>query len=115
MGKETKFTIKAVWLDMCSSDPKVGWHSVIWFNKCIPRHAFVLWMAVQKRLSTQDRVAVWILENGRMFKKDKRDEKTVLQIIKETVRLKMASFKVKNSMALREVESRWDMSFKKVV
>nr|GEX05376.1 retrovirus-related Pol polyprotein from transposon TNT 1-94 [Tanacetum cinerariifolium] len=102
MGKKTKFRIKTVWHDMCISDPK------------------------------QER-------NGRMFKKDKRDEKTkaakitippeivfslqdrdplentVMQIIKENVRLKMASFKVKNPAAIREVESRWDMSFKKVV
>nr|GEY63758.1 hypothetical protein [Tanacetum cinerariifolium] len=38
MGKETKFRIKTVWHDMCSRDPNVVWHYVIWFNKCIPRH-----------------------------------------------------------------------------
>ena len=32
---------------------------MVWFAQSIPRHAFVLWMAVQDRLMTQDRIAVW--------------------------------------------------------
>ena len=32
---------------------------MIWFPQSIPRHTFVLWMAVQERLFTQDKIAKW--------------------------------------------------------
>ncbi|GJT27388.1 RNA-directed DNA polymerase, eukaryota, reverse transcriptase zinc-binding domain protein, partial [Tanacetum coccineum] len=33
--------------------------TVIWFNQLIPKHGFILWLAIQKRLLTQDRMAKW--------------------------------------------------------
>ncbi|GKD57572.1 RNA-directed DNA polymerase, eukaryota, reverse transcriptase zinc-binding domain protein [Tanacetum coccineum] len=62
-GKERKFDIKTVWKDMCSIEQKVNWSSVVWFAQSISRHAFVLWLAVQKRLITQDRLLVWKLND----------------------------------------------------
>ena len=35
------------------------WHKVIWFSQNIPKQAFVLWLAVQNRLMTQDRIKSW--------------------------------------------------------
>ncbi|GKD81912.1 RNA-directed DNA polymerase, eukaryota, reverse transcriptase zinc-binding domain protein, partial [Tanacetum coccineum] len=32
---------------------------VIWFSQNIPRQAFVLWMAIKKKLVTQDKLAIW--------------------------------------------------------
>ncbi|GKA59809.1 RNA-directed DNA polymerase, eukaryota, reverse transcriptase zinc-binding domain protein [Tanacetum coccineum] len=58
-GNEKLFSINNIWKDMEVEDGKVDWYNVIWFNKNIPRHAFVLWMALQGRLSTQDRIATW--------------------------------------------------------
>ncbi|GJV77011.1 hypothetical protein Tco_1508595 [Tanacetum coccineum] len=46
-GNEKLFSIKNVWKDMEVDDGKVDWYNVIWFNKNIPRHAFVLWMALK--------------------------------------------------------------------
>ncbi|PWA58458.1 hypothetical protein CTI12_AA400660 [Artemisia annua] len=39
---------------------------IVWYNHCIPRHAFILWLAILGRLSTQDRLAKWY--PGRMDK-----------------------------------------------
>ncbi|GJV89008.1 RNA-directed DNA polymerase, eukaryota, reverse transcriptase zinc-binding domain protein [Tanacetum coccineum] len=58
-GNNKLFSIKNIWKDMEVDDGKVDWYNVIWFNKNIPRHAFVLWMALQGRLSTHDRIAAW--------------------------------------------------------
>ncbi|GKA41820.1 reverse transcriptase domain, reverse transcriptase zinc-binding domain protein [Tanacetum coccineum] len=37
----------------------IGWTYVVWFAHCIPRHAFHLWLVIQKKLKTQDRLKQW--------------------------------------------------------
>ncbi|GJR51613.1 RNA-directed DNA polymerase, eukaryota, reverse transcriptase zinc-binding domain protein [Tanacetum coccineum] len=44
------------WFDMRESLPAIEWKSVIWFNQFIPKNGFILWLAIQKRLLTQDRM-----------------------------------------------------------
>jgi len=34
----------------------VEWHDIVWFKNAVPRHSFLLWMAVQQKLTTQDRL-----------------------------------------------------------
>ncbi|GKB57152.1 reverse transcriptase zinc-binding domain-containing protein [Tanacetum coccineum] len=58
-GQMTEYNTKTVWRDMDCDNPKVIWRHLIWFAQCILMHSFVLWMAMQNRLMTQDRVAVW--------------------------------------------------------
>nr|GFA92189.1 hypothetical protein [Tanacetum cinerariifolium] len=38
---------------------KVDWFSMVWFNFCIPRHAFNLWLIVKRKLKTQDMIRSW--------------------------------------------------------
>ncbi|GJX06069.1 RNA-directed DNA polymerase, eukaryota, reverse transcriptase zinc-binding domain protein [Tanacetum coccineum] len=45
-----------VWNSMKVEYPKVEWHKTIWFSQCIPRHLFVMWMALHDRLRTQERM-----------------------------------------------------------
>nr|XP_043619603.1 uncharacterized protein LOC122591396 [Erigeron canadensis] len=35
------------------------WKNVIWFRQFIPRHAFILWLVVQEKLLTQDKMVIW--------------------------------------------------------
>ncbi|GJX65445.1 RNA-directed DNA polymerase, eukaryota, reverse transcriptase zinc-binding domain protein [Tanacetum coccineum] len=62
-GKENLFSVKVVWKDFIDEETEVDWYSIVWFNKNIPRHAFILWMAIQNRLNTQERIAVWNLDH----------------------------------------------------
>ena len=39
--------------------PKVIWYDHVWFTQCIPKHAFILWVAIKGRLKTKDRIAKW--------------------------------------------------------
>ncbi|XP_011014181.1 PREDICTED: uncharacterized protein LOC105118038, partial [Populus euphratica] len=32
------------------------WHDIVWFKNAVPRHSFLLWVAVQQKLTTQDRL-----------------------------------------------------------
>lgn len=38
------------------SSCRVEWSKLIWFSQNIPKHAFVLWLAVQSKLPTQDKL-----------------------------------------------------------
>ncbi|GJU52774.1 RNA-directed DNA polymerase, eukaryota, reverse transcriptase zinc-binding domain protein [Tanacetum coccineum] len=37
----------------------VPWANLVWFSQCIPRHSFILWLAVLGRLKTHDTMAMW--------------------------------------------------------
>ena len=39
--------------------PVVNWHYSIWFPQAVRRHAFIVWLAVQNRLVTQDKLLKW--------------------------------------------------------
>lgn len=58
-GNKIEFATKWVWKDFCGTGNNVLWKDVVWFSLNIPRHAFVLWMAIQDRLMRQDRIAIW--------------------------------------------------------
>ncbi|GKD51469.1 RNA-directed DNA polymerase, eukaryota, reverse transcriptase zinc-binding domain protein [Tanacetum coccineum] len=182
-----------VWKDLNEEVAEVDWHRTVWFNKNIPIHAFILWMAIQDRLNTQEMIVVWSLDDGmkcvfykqcmdsikhlfftcdftlkvwkelqrllsvnmsfnwieimeelkklpnnqniwsivrklifgavvyyiwiernnRIFKKEERDGKALIQCIKDVVQLKIARFTVKESRAVREVEGRWNIKIQR--
>ncbi|GKE20580.1 RNA-directed DNA polymerase, eukaryota, reverse transcriptase zinc-binding domain protein, partial [Tanacetum coccineum] len=148
-GKESIFSIRQVWKDITFDETRVDWYKIVWFGKNIPRHAFVLWMAVQNNKiaawKTNEKMEcvfckecldsvniffnvitlnmygkkprtvyyTWQERNSRVFKGEKRDEKVLLQIIKETVQMKIAGFEVKESKAVEEVEERWNIKIQK--
>ncbi|GJY50707.1 reverse transcriptase zinc-binding domain-containing protein [Tanacetum coccineum] len=47
------------WEDLRDQGNKVDWYEVVWFSNFIPRHAFILWLLVNERLPTQDRLSKW--------------------------------------------------------
>ncbi|XP_071714532.1 uncharacterized protein [Rutidosis leptorrhynchoides] len=58
-GNKVPFSTQQVWRDFRSNKSKVIWHHVVWFKYFDPKHAFVLWLAAQNRLNTQDRMQSW--------------------------------------------------------
>ncbi|XP_074313920.1 uncharacterized protein LOC141649121 [Silene latifolia] len=38
-------------------EPKVDWHSFVWQSEGLPKHQFISWLYVQKRLLTKDRLS----------------------------------------------------------
>ncbi|GKB00051.1 RNA-directed DNA polymerase, eukaryota, reverse transcriptase zinc-binding domain protein [Tanacetum coccineum] len=86
-SKENLFSIKQVWKDLNGEETKVDWRLVF---------GAVVYYTWQER-------------NNRVFREETRDEKSLIQTIKETVQLKIAGFEVKDSSAVREVESRWNI------
>ncbi|GJU99542.1 reverse transcriptase zinc-binding domain-containing protein [Tanacetum coccineum] len=41
---------------------KMAWYKIVWFSRCTPKHSFILWLTILKRLSTQDKIIKWYPE-----------------------------------------------------
>nr|GEX40952.1 hypothetical protein [Tanacetum cinerariifolium] len=54
-----QFSTKKVWLTLRDEWPKVNWSHIVWYSQCNPKQAVILWMAIQGRLLTHDRM-VWV-------------------------------------------------------
>ena len=58
-GARKQFSTRCVYDDLKEHSVEVKWSPLIWFTQCIPKHSFVLWMAIQEKLLTQDRIKRW--------------------------------------------------------
>ena len=46
-------------MDIKNEDEKVIWSRLVWYSQNIPKHAFILWLAVNNKLLTQDKIRKW--------------------------------------------------------
>ncbi|GJX07043.1 RNA-directed DNA polymerase, eukaryota, reverse transcriptase zinc-binding domain protein [Tanacetum coccineum] len=53
------FSVKEACNVLRTDMPSVMWYKHVWYTQCIPRHAFILWLAFKGRLKTQDRLSRW--------------------------------------------------------
>ncbi|GJW71932.1 reverse transcriptase zinc-binding domain-containing protein [Tanacetum coccineum] len=58
-SRETKYSVKKAWESLREKWPNVNWYHVVWFSQCVPKHAFMMWLAIQGKLLTQDRLMKW--------------------------------------------------------
>ncbi|PWA98724.1 Myc-type, basic helix-loop-helix (bHLH) domain-containing protein [Artemisia annua] len=58
-GKLGKFTVSHGYNDLREDETDANWYKLVWFSQNIPQHAFVLWLAVQNKLTTQDVIKRW--------------------------------------------------------
>ncbi|GJZ56882.1 reverse transcriptase zinc-binding domain-containing protein [Tanacetum coccineum] len=59
LGVSKEFSVNQVWYSIRPRNLKVDWYNVVWFNTCIPRHAFTLWLIIKRKLKTQDLIFSW--------------------------------------------------------
>ncbi|XP_022003104.1 uncharacterized protein LOC110900524 [Helianthus annuus] len=50
-----------VWQSIRARETEVDWVNVVWFSQCIPRHAFLMWLIMRRKLLTQDKILQWDL------------------------------------------------------
>lgn len=50
------FSVRSAWESLRLRCPRVTWHHIVWFLKCIPRHAFILWLVIQSGHYTQSKL-----------------------------------------------------------
>ncbi|GJR84403.1 reverse transcriptase zinc-binding domain-containing protein [Tanacetum coccineum] len=58
-GKLCRFTVTQTYKDLLPIEEEVEWWKVMWFSQNIPKHAFILWLAVLNKLTTQDKIKKW--------------------------------------------------------
>ncbi|GJW64883.1 RNA-directed DNA polymerase, eukaryota, reverse transcriptase zinc-binding domain protein [Tanacetum coccineum] len=58
-GRITDFNVSQAYYDMSTQWNSVSWRKIVWFSHCIPKHAFIMWMAINGKLMTQDRLKRW--------------------------------------------------------
>lgn len=54
-----KFSIKKLYVASMHQYPKRPWKRIIVGSKVLPRHQFILWLALHRRLATVDRLRKW--------------------------------------------------------
>ena len=52
-------SIKSVYFTLCSHGTLVPWSKLVWSKKNILRHSFILWLALNKKLYTLDKLSAW--------------------------------------------------------
>ncbi|GKA91486.1 putative RNA-directed DNA polymerase [Tanacetum coccineum] len=58
-GTVKHFSVSQVWSSIRPRGVKVPWVDMIWFALNIPKHAFNMWLIINHKLKTQDRLSVW--------------------------------------------------------
>ncbi|XP_013632695.1 PREDICTED: uncharacterized protein LOC106338211 [Brassica oleracea var. oleracea] len=61
---QDSFNAAKTWEQIWSKRAEVVWSRSVWFTQGIPRHAFLVWLAIQNRLSTRDRMRKWGILQG---------------------------------------------------
>jgi hypothetical protein len=51
-----RFLVKVAWEQLRIRNQMVDWHDIVWSKNAISRHSFLLWLAVQQKLTTQDKL-----------------------------------------------------------
>nr|GEV26233.1 reverse transcriptase domain, reverse transcriptase zinc-binding domain protein [Tanacetum cinerariifolium] len=58
-GDLQSFLVACVWDTIRSRADMVQWYNIVWFPHYIPYHAIHMWLVVEKKLKTQDRLWQW--------------------------------------------------------
>lgn len=45
-----------VWNEIRGIKENVSWYEVVWFSHCLPKHAYILCLTIQERITTQDKL-----------------------------------------------------------
>nr|GEW44974.1 reverse transcriptase zinc-binding domain-containing protein [Tanacetum cinerariifolium] len=129
-GNLIDYTSKATWEVINCRATEVNWNKVVWFSQCNPRMAFIMWVDIRRRLQTQDKGHlkkkmdnnslssnwdVLIDQNDKLFNNEQIDEKTMLKLITENIRLQLMRLKVKRSANVQKMAMEWESTRKNLV
>ncbi|KAJ0455366.1 putative reverse transcriptase zinc-binding domain-containing protein [Helianthus annuus] len=53
------FSSACAWDSIRHREMDVEWCPIVWFAQCIPRHAFLMWLIMRRKLLTQDKILKW--------------------------------------------------------
>ncbi|XP_022031541.1 uncharacterized protein LOC110932521 [Helianthus annuus] len=53
------FSTARAWDSIRHRELEIEWSWIVWFGQCIPRHAFLMWLIMRRKLLTQDKILSW--------------------------------------------------------
>ncbi|GKB17142.1 reverse transcriptase domain, reverse transcriptase zinc-binding domain protein [Tanacetum coccineum] len=53
------FSVATVWDCIRPRRDKIDWYNLVWFSHNIPRHSIHLWLVIQRKLKTHDKLRQW--------------------------------------------------------
>ncbi|XP_026383568.1 uncharacterized protein LOC113279071 [Papaver somniferum] len=59
LGATYNFSMKATYIAITDHLPSPIWKHLVWFKNHIPRHSFITWLALLKRLKTRSKLCKW--------------------------------------------------------
>jgi hypothetical protein len=59
IARKDSYVSADTWDFFRNKKSEVDWWHVVWFPFVIPKHAFIIWLVVQNRLTTSDRLLAW--------------------------------------------------------
>ncbi|XP_050207432.1 uncharacterized protein LOC126656852 [Mercurialis annua] len=57
--KNNKFSISKTWKVYRTDYNSLPWFKIVWGKNSIPKHSFILWLAIKNRLKTKDKLKRW--------------------------------------------------------
>ncbi|PWA66953.1 Phytosulfokine [Artemisia annua] len=58
-GNDGAFSVKQTYCDLSVEEETVKWSKLVWFSQNIPKHVFIMWLAIQNKLITQVKIRNW--------------------------------------------------------
>ncbi|KAL2932526.1 LINE-1 retrotransposable element ORF2 protein [Bienertia sinuspersici] len=55
-----KYSVRKVYEALCTPQVKMYWTDNVWSRYNVPKHRFCMWLAIQNRLPTMDRLSRWV-------------------------------------------------------
>lgn len=59
LTRDGLFSVSSLWEQLRPKFPTIGWSDSVWFPSHIPRCSVISWIAIQNRLSTEDRLVLF--------------------------------------------------------
>lgn len=56
---KVRFSVYRGWNDLRINAEVVPYYDMVWCLHCVPRHAFILWLAIKERPATLDKIVKW--------------------------------------------------------
>ncbi|XP_050207357.1 uncharacterized protein LOC126656782 [Mercurialis annua] len=57
--KNDKFSISRTWKIYRTDYNSLPWFKIVWGKNYVPKHSFILWLAIKNRLKTKDKLKRW--------------------------------------------------------
>lgn len=64
LEKRGEFTVKGALRGLMKPEQQMSWTKIVWSPSNLPRHSFIIWLALHNRLMTREKLFDWGVANS---------------------------------------------------